>query len=138
MRQIRDHSIWIGNAGDLRDVRRILDAGIEAIVELADSEPMADLPRDRIRCRFPLSDGGENPAWLIRLATDTVAAFLTNNVAAIICCSAGLSRSVCIAAGGLAIAEQRSLSESLSIIVGEGPADVSPRFLDQVRQSLEA
>ena len=48
---VADRLLWIGHAGDLRDAKSILDAGIAAIVELADSEPHAVLPRDLIRCR---------------------------------------------------------------------------------------
>jgi hypothetical protein len=34
----------LGNAGDLQDARAAMAAGIEAVVELADSEPFAVLP----------------------------------------------------------------------------------------------
>ncbi|MBX9681965.1 MAG: hypothetical protein K2X38_24675 [Gemmataceae bacterium] len=49
MRQIGRRLLWIGNARDLCDVRSITDAEIAAVVELADSEPLASLPRDLIR-----------------------------------------------------------------------------------------
>jgi hypothetical protein len=49
--------LWLGNAGDLRDARAVMAAGVEAVVELADSEQLAVLPRELVRCRFPLSDG---------------------------------------------------------------------------------
>src|SRR5262245_49266571 len=68
MRQVPGRALWLGNAGDLRDARALLAAGIAAVVELADSEPLAVLPRELVRCRFPLSDGGDNPLWLVRLA----------------------------------------------------------------------
>ena len=97
MRRIAGRQLWIGHAGDLRDARAILDAGIAAVVELADSEPHAVLPRDLIRCRFPLSDDGNNPPWLIRLAARSVAELLQAGVPILVCCSAGMSRSVCIA-----------------------------------------
>jgi hypothetical protein len=64
MRQIVGRKLWIGNAGDLRDPRAVCAAGIEAIVELADNEQLATLPRDLIRLRFPLSDGGANNGWV--------------------------------------------------------------------------
>ena len=53
MRKIVGHDLWLGNAGDLRDPRPLLAAGVEAIVELADNEPFAPLPRELVRCRFP-------------------------------------------------------------------------------------
>jgi protein-tyrosine phosphatase len=114
----------------------VLEAGIEAIVELADSEPMAVLPRELVRCRFPLSDGGSNPPWLLRMASDAVAALVRAGVPALVCCAGGLSRSVCIAAGGVAAAEGRPLDEALALVVGSGPADVSPGLLAQLRDAL--
>ena len=71
MRQVANRRLWIGNAGDLRDPRVVLAAGIEAVVELADNEQMASLPRDLIRFRFPLLDGGHNADWLLRLAANS-------------------------------------------------------------------
>jgi protein-tyrosine phosphatase len=111
-------------------------AGIAAVVELADSEPMAVLPRELVRCRFPLSDGGDNPAWLLRLASETVAALLQASVPVLVSCSAGMSRSLCVAAGGLALAEGQPLTESLSLVARSGPADVSPGLLVQLQHSL--
>ena len=137
MRQVAGRALWLGHAGDLRDPRAVLNAGIEAVVELADSEPLATLPRDLVRCRFPLSDGGDNPAWLLRMAVESVAAFLRAEVPGLVCCACGLNRSVCIAAAGVAVAEGKPLNEALLLIVGPGPADVSPRLLSQVRQALE-
>src|SRR5438046_258826 len=125
MRQIGGRALWLGHAGDLRDPCAVLAAGIEALVELADSEPLAVLPRELVRCRFPLSDGGDSPPWLLRLAAETTAALLRAGIPVLVCCGAGLSRSVCIAAGGVALAEGRPLEEALMAVVGSGPADVS-------------
>jgi len=136
MRQIAECALWLGNAGDLRDGRTIMAVGIEAVVELADSEPFAVLPRELVRCRFPLSDGGDNPAWLLRLAAETVATLLRAGVPLLICCSAGMSRSLCVAAAGMALAESRTLPEALKIVAGSGPADVSSGLLVQLRQAL--
>jgi hypothetical protein len=136
MRQVAGRALWLGNAADLRDPRAVLAAGIAAVVELADSEPFAALPRELVRCRFPLSDGGDNPPWLLRLAADAVAALLRADVPVLVCCSAGLSRSACVAAAGVALAEERPLAEALAAVVGSGPADVSPGLLDRVRHSM--
>lgn len=136
MRQVPGRALWLGNAGDLRDARAVLAAGIAAVVELADSEPFAALPRELIRCRLPLADGGDNPPWLVRLAVESVAALLRASVPVLVCCSAGMSRSVGVAAAGVALAEGRSLAESLSVVIGSGPADVLPGLLVQVQQSL--
>lgn len=62
MRQVAGRSLWLGNGADLLDARAVLAAGVQAGVELADSEQLAVLPRELVRLRFPLSDGGDNPA----------------------------------------------------------------------------
>lgn len=136
MRQVAGRALWLGNAGDLRDARAVLAAGVEAVVELADSEQLAVLPRELIRCRFPLSDGGDNQAWLLRLAAETVAALLRAGVPGLICCSAGMSRSVCVAAAGVALAEGRPLAETLTEVVASRPVDLSPALLAQLQQAL--
>lgn len=136
MRQVACRQLWIGHAGDLRDARAVLDAGIAAVVELADSEPHAVLPRDLIRCRFPLSDDAENPAWLIRLTIQSVAAIFEARIPLLICCSAGMSRSVCIAAAGLSVAEKMLIDEALKLVIGSGPADVSPGLYAQIVESV--
>jgi hypothetical protein len=136
MRRIANHCFWLGHVGDLRDPRAILAAGIEAVVELADCEPFAALPRNLVRCRFPLSDGGGNPPWLLRLAFESVASLVRARVPALVCCGCGLSRSVCIAAAGLSRAEGRPLEEFLTEIAQSGPADVTPGLLAEVKASL--
>lgn len=136
MRQVRGYLLWIGNPGDTCDARAVLDAGIEAVIELADNEAFAQLPRQLVRGRFPISDGGENPTWLLLLATETVAALLRANVPVLVCCSGGMNRSVCIAAAGIAIAEHRPLVESLLAVVETGPADVSPTLLAQLERAI--
>src|SRR5215475_8234030 len=111
MRQVAGRSLWVGHAGDTRNPRPLFDAGIAAVVELADSEPPTVLPRDLIHCRFPLSDGGGNPPWLVRMAVESVAALLQAGTPTLVCCGAGMSRSISVAAGGLALAEGRSAGE---------------------------
>ncbi|MDY3560667.1 hypothetical protein R5W23_001913 [Gemmata sp. JC673] len=136
MRQVKGRALWLGNAGDLRDARAVTAAGVAAVVELADSEQLAVLPRELVRCRFPLSDGGDNPAWLLRLAAESVAAFVRAGVPVLVCCSAGLSRSVCAAAAGVALAEGWPLPEALASVAGAGPADVSPGLFVQFQRAL--
>jgi len=136
MRQVTGRKLFLGHAGDLRYPRAVLAAGIEAVVELADSEQMAALARDLVRCRFPLSDGGINPPWLLRMAADSVAALVRAGVPTMVCCGNGMSRSVCIAAGAVAVVEARPLDEALRVVVGAGPADVSPGLYAQLRDAM--
>lgn len=136
MRQVSTRPLWIGHAGDLRDPRAALSAGVAAVVELADAEPPATLPRDLVRLRFPLSDGGDNPPWLLRLAADSLATLLRAGVPTLVCCAAGMSRSVLAAAAGVALAEGRTLRNALAEVVASGPVDVSPALLAQFRRAL--
>jgi hypothetical protein len=136
MRQVAGYRLWIGNAGDLRDPRTVLGAGIEAVVELADNEQLAVLPRDLIRLRFPLADGGANPDWLLRLAVNFVSALVKDGIPTLVCCSCGLNRSVCVAAAALASFETRPFDEVLLEVASAGPADVSPGLLAQFRVAL--
>jgi protein-tyrosine phosphatase len=114
----------------------LLAAGIEAVIELADSEPFSVLSRELVRCRFPLADGGGNPPWLLRLAAETVAALLRAKIPTLVCCAGGLSRSVCVAASGVLLAERLPLDEALALVVGTGPADVSPGLWAQFQTEL--
>lgn len=136
MRNIPGETIWIGHAGDLKNPQALYDLGIEAVVELADSEGFATLPRDLLRLRIPLSDGGDNPLWKLRIGVITVAELIRSNVPVLLCCSAGMSRSVCIAAGCLSVVRGITLFEALKLVTSHGPADVSPLILEQVRQAL--
>jgi hypothetical protein len=137
MRQVPERNLWIGNAGDLREPRAIFDHEIQAVIELADNEPFAALPRDLIRCRFPLSDGGPNASWLLRLACEAVAALLRAQVRTLVCCSNGMSRSVCVAAGSISLAEGVSLHNALTLVADSGPADVAPELFDQLQKAMD-
>jgi hypothetical protein len=138
MRQVPGRTLWIGHVGDTRLPRSLLDVGIAAVIELAENEPLAVLPRELIRCRFPLNDDGGNPPWLVRLAMESVAALLGAGVPTLVCCGCGMNRSVCLAAGGLAQAEARPLRDTLAEVAGSGPTDVSPALLAQVQAILTA
>jgi protein-tyrosine phosphatase len=138
MRHIAGRKLWIGNAGDLRDPAAILALEVAAVVELADSEPAAALPRDLVRHRFPISDGGDNPPWLLRLAIEAIASLLRADIPVFVGCSAGMSRSVAVVACALAIVETRPPAEMLRLVAAGGPADVSPALWEQLQRVLAA
>jgi hypothetical protein len=50
VRKVPDRLRWVGHAGDLRDVRGVLAAGVEGV----DGKPPAALPREQVCLRFPL------------------------------------------------------------------------------------
>ena len=50
MKKIEPYRLWLGHAGDGRDIARIVDTGIEAVVQLAEEEPLIALPRSWFTC----------------------------------------------------------------------------------------
>jgi hypothetical protein len=48
MRQVTGEALWLGNAGDSRDLEMMLAAGIRALVDLAEEEPIPALTRDHL------------------------------------------------------------------------------------------
>ena len=57
MREVIPEKLWLGNAADARNVTRILDVGIRAVIDLALEERPGGLVRELVCCRFPLIDG---------------------------------------------------------------------------------
>ncbi|MBP3957484.1 hypothetical protein J8F10_19730 [Gemmata sp. G18] len=76
MRQISGYPLWVGSVADIRDLRGVLSAGIEAVVDLALNEPVATVTRELVYCRFPLVDGAGNSPWVLRAAVEAVAGFV--------------------------------------------------------------
>ena len=137
MRQISVHPLWLGNAGDGRDYRRILDTGIQAVVQLAAEEPVLDLPRDIVYCRFPLVDGPGNDLKRLQLAITTVANLLEKKVPTLVVGGSGLSRSPVIAAAAIALVFQQSADECLKEVAEHSPADVAPAMWEEVKKVVE-
>ena len=136
MNQVLPYSLWLGHAGDSRDFRRMLDAGIEALVQLAAEEPPSQAPRELICCRFPLLDGSGNRSELVSLAVRTVATLLEMKVPTLVCCGAGMSRSPAVAAAALALIHQESPEAWLKRVADHHPSDVSPGLWQEVRAVL--
>lgn len=136
MRRVSGHALWIGNVADGRDLRAILTAGVEAVVDLALNEPPPPLTRELVYCRFPLLDGAGNPPWLLRAAAETVAGFLRAGVPTLVFCGAGMSRSPAVAAVALAVASGRTPAECLELVTEAGPRDVSVSLWNELFASL--
>ncbi len=131
-RQIAPYSLWVGHAGLVRDLRRVRNAGIVAVVDLAIDEPPLVVGRELIYCRFPLMDGAGNPRGLLRAAIDTVASLVRSGTPALVFCSAGMSRSPAIAAAGVSVVSGRPMEECLREVARTGPTDVSPALWSAV------
>jgi hypothetical protein len=136
MRRVTGCSLWLGHVGDVRDVHGVLAADILAVVDLALNGPPASVTRELVYCRFPLIDGPGNPRWLLQAAIETVTCLLRCDTPTLVYCSAGLSRSPCIAAAAIARVRGCSAAEGLSIALQSGVADVSPGLWSEVQEVL--
>jgi len=136
MRTVSPHSLWIGNAGDVRRVAGLMELGIAAVVDLAANEPVAVLPREIVYCRFPLLDGAGNETWLLRAAIETISGILRDNVPTLVACSAGMSRSPALVAAAISRHSGRDPNECLIECVEDAAADVSPLLWRDVVDAL--
>jgi hypothetical protein len=134
MRPIPGFSLWLGHAGDLRDLRAVLSTGILAVVDLALSEAPAAVTRELVYCRFPLVDGSGNPPWLLRAAIDCVAGLLRSDTPTLVACGAGMNRSPVIAAAAIARVRHGPPLEALLLVAESGPVDVSPGLWNEVQE----
>jgi hypothetical protein len=138
MREIVPGTLWLGNSADARDLDRVLDAGILAMVDLAAEEPMPDLPRGMVYCRFPIVDGGQPSQPILRTAIETVASLFTKGIPTLVFCGAGMSRSPAVVAAALSIACGGTPDERLSQVVAGHPHDVSGQLWADVRDVCSA
>jgi hypothetical protein len=136
MRRVPGYSLWLGHAGDVRDARGLLAAGIVAVIDLAIQEAPAPLPRELVYGRFPLVDGSGNPPWLLRAAVETVAGLLRDQVPTLVGCGVGLSRSPCIAGAAIARVAGCPPGEGLAIALQAAPADISPALWAEVCETI--
>ena len=138
MRQIPSYRLWIGNALDGADMRKLHSEGIETLIDVGLNEPVPLVSRELIYCRFPLHDGAGNAAALLQLAIETTAALICAGTPALVFCSAGMSRSPAVAAAALAIATRRSADECLIAVFGDGPRDLSPVLWAEIVKVVDA
>ena len=138
MHEVIAGKLWIGNAGDARDVPRALNTGIKAIVDVAMEEPPVVYPRDITYCRFPLVDGAGNPENRLQVAIRTAGALIRSGIPTLIACGGGMSRAPSIAAAALAHATGIELHQALREVIGAGPRDVAPALWVSVQAASEA
>ena len=137
MNQILPHPLWVGHAGDGRDVNALVDAGIELVVQLAIDEPPPMLPRELKFCRIPLHDGSENDPHDLQFAVDVIAGALARQVATLVCCSAGASRSPAVAACALSVFGSESQTSCLELVRQYHRTDVSPALWHDLTRLVE-
>ena len=136
MRQIPSYRLWVGNVTDARDLRRVLDQGIQAIVDLAATEPPPAITRDLAYIRCPLLDASGNSPWLVCLAVETVWRLLHAKVPTLVYCSAGMSRTPAIVAAAIALETNSPYADCLREITANVPHDVSPGLISDVQSAL--
>lgn len=130
--------LWTGNSRDARDPRQLLDAGIEAVVDVSYEEEPAVLPRSLTYCRIPLRDGYGNDNWSVRLALQVVSTLIVSEVPTLVACSAGMSRSPCIAVGALAIARRSEPDDELKRLAESRSLGVSSAFWVEVTETCRS
>jgi hypothetical protein len=128
VRQITPYPLWIGHAGEARDLPAVLAAGFAALVDLAVDEPPVAVTRELVYCRFPLVDGPDNPPWLLRLAVESVAHLIRTRTPTLVCCGAGMSRAPTIAAAALSIVEGTQADGCLARVTQAHRGFVSPHL----------
>jgi len=120
--------IWIGNAGDARNLRGLHETGVRVVVDLAIDEPPAQLSRDLAYCRLPVVDGGDDCDSLLALAVSTVCHCLRSGIPTLVACSGGMSRSPAVVAVALACWKGLDPTEALRQLTVDHPHDVAPAF----------
>ena len=137
MREVIPSLLWIGNAADARDLKKVLDHGIEALIDLAIEEPPISPTRELVCCRFPLLDGQGNSPALIEAAIRTAVILVSGKVPTLISCGGGMSRSPAIAAAVIAQLDGVKSDEAIKRIAATGPHDVSPLLWKEITRLTE-
>ena len=138
MRQVEPFLLWIGHAGSAPESSSLRRHQIVAVVDLAIDELPRTYGREIMYCRFPITDGGGNALPIVRAAITTVGGLLQARVPTLVYCSMGLSRSPCVAAGGMALATGRPPDECLADVTRGAASDVSPAMWVQVLAAISA
>jgi protein-tyrosine phosphatase len=138
MNQVSPYSLWLGHAREGDDFRKLFDAGIQALVDVAAEERPSHPPRELIYARFPVLDGTGNDRNLLDLTITFVANLLERRVPCVVCCATGLSRSPAIAAAALAVVYQESPEECLQRVVRAHHSDVSPGLWSEVKAFVDS
>ena len=136
MREIIPNVLWIGNAFDARNIKAVMDAGFQIVVDLAIEEPHIQHPREVASCRFPLLDGEGNSAALIMAVIDLIVSCVNAQTKTLVACSGGMSRSLLIASAVVAQVKSIDLDDAIRQVTRAGPCDISPNLYDALRRLL--
>ena len=134
MRQVSNYPLWVGNARDARDIKGVLAAGIQAVMDLAAEEPPVAPTRELVYVRYPLVDGNGNEPKLLRAALGGVVALIRQRIPTLIACGMGMSRAPAVAAVGLGVVYGLAPADVLTAL---GHADVHPVLLRDLQSFAE-
>lgn len=134
MRQVGNYPLWVGTARDARDIKGVLDAGIQAVVDLAAEEPPVAPTRDLVYVRYPLVDGNGNEPKLLRATLGGVVALIRQRIPTLIACGMGMSRAPAVAAVALGTVYRVPPADVLTTL---GHADVHPVLLRDLQLFAE-
>ena len=136
MREIIPNVLWIGNAFDARNVKVVMDAGFQVVVDLAIEESPIQLPREVVYCRFPLLDGEGNSPVVMKSAIDLIGSLVIAKLKTLVACSGGMSRSPLIASAVIAQVESIDFDNAIRRVASTGPCDMSPNLYVAIKQLL--
>jgi len=134
VRQVGNYPLWVGTARDARDIKGVLSAGIQAVVDLAAEEPPVAPTRELVYVRYPLVDGNGNEPKLLRAALGGVVALIRQRIPTLIACGAGMSRAPAVAAVALGAVYGLPPADVLTAL---GNADVHPVLLRDLQSFAE-
>jgi protein-tyrosine phosphatase len=137
MREILPRILWLGNSKDVKDIHRLMELGVLAVVDLAYEELPPMLPRSLAYCRFPILDGQQSSMQILVTAIETVVALLKKGIPTFIYCSAGMSRTPAIAAAALSLLDGGALEDHLRKVVAGHPHDISPQLWEEVKEACK-
>jgi protein-tyrosine phosphatase len=134
MREIIPRLLWVANSVEGRDIARLLETEIAALVDLTAEEFPPSLTREMVYCRFPLIDGAGNPPLMIKAAIEATAGLVRNEMPTLVYCSAGMSRAPSIVAAALADLRREPLDDCLRLVTSDQPHDVSPGLWREIKE----
>lgn len=135
MRPVPPGPLFLGTALDARDLPRLYEHEIAAVIDLALEERPAQLGREMVYCRFPLLDGGGNSPSLLSMAVDGVARLIRDETPTLVACGVGMSRSPAVVAMAIAKLSGASADETLAELVAGQPHDVSLHLWAELRRA---
>jgi len=86
-----------------------------------------------VYCRIPIMDGDGNSHAIIEAAIRCVVTLVQRDFRTLVACSAGMSRSLVIAAAALALVTIQTPADCLRAIVTGGSHDISPPLWSTVQ-----